>query len=163
VARVLIVGCGCRGLELAGALMAGGHIVRGTSRSEAGAARIGEAGAEGVVADPDRLATLTPHLDAVSVLCWLMGSADGEREKVAALHGPRLDTIVWKLVDTHVRGIVYEAAGTVDRARLGEGAAIVRRARETFNMPTEVVRQDPAEHTAWVAAMAAAVQGVLAA
>jgi hypothetical protein len=163
VARVLIVGCGCRGLELAGVLMAEGHIVRGTSRTEHGAALIQEAGVEGVVADPDRLATLTPYLDAVSVLCWLLGSAEGEPEKVAALHGPRLETIVWKLVDTHVRGIVYEAAGTVDRRLLGEGGAIVRRARETFNMPTEVVEDAPQAHSAWAAGMAAAVQRVLSA
>jgi hypothetical protein len=133
--------------------------VRGTSRSEAGAARIGEAGAEGVVADPDRLATLTPYLDAVSVLCWLMGSAQGEPEKVAALHGPRLETLVWKLVDTHVRGVVYEGAGSVEPHLLAQGAAIVSRARETFNMPSEVVRGGPA----WVAEMTAAVHRVLAA
>jgi hypothetical protein len=160
VARVLIVGCGCRGLELAAAITAEGHIVRGTSRSEAGAARIGEAGAEGVVADPDRLATLTPHLEAVSVLCWLMGSAQGD---AAPLHGPRLETLLWKLVDTHVRGMVYEAAGTVDRQLLDGGAGIVRRMRQTYNMPTEVVEQDPTDHHAWVAAMAAAVDRVLSA
>jgi hypothetical protein len=163
VARVLIVGCGCRGLELAGALVAGGHIVRGTSRTDDGVARIQEAGAEGVLADPDRLATLTPYLDAVSVLCWLMGSAQGEPEKVAALHGPRLETLVWKLVDTHVRGIVYEAAGQVDPELLHQGAAIVRQARETFNMPAEVVEEDPGARPAWVAGMAAAVQRVLTA
>jgi hypothetical protein len=161
VARILIVGCGCRGLKLAGELIAGGHIVRGTSRSEHGVARIQEAGVEGVLADPDRLATLTPHLDAVSVLCWLMGSADGAPEKVEALHGPRLESIVWKLVDTHVRGIVYESAGTVDRSLLGQGATTVRNARATFNMPTEVVGEDPQERAAWTTAMAAAVQSVL--
>jgi hypothetical protein len=161
VARILIVGCGCRGLSLAGELMAAGHVVRGTSRSEDGVARIQEAGVEGMLADPDRLATLTPHLDAVSVLCWLMGSADGAPEKVEALHGPRLETIVWKLVDTHVRGIVYEAAGTVDRSLLSQGATTVRNARATFNMPTEVVGDDPGDHAAWSAAMAAAVQRVL--
>jgi Trk K+ transport system NAD-binding subunit len=163
VARILIVGCGCRGLSLAGELMAGGHIVRGTSRTDQGVARIQEAGVEGVLADPDRLATLTPHLDAVSVLCWLMGSAEGTPEKLQALHGPRLETIVWKLVDTHVRGIVYEAAGTVDRSLLSQGATTVRNARASFEMPTEVVGDDPQDHPAWAAAMAAAVQRVLAA
>jgi Trk K+ transport system NAD-binding subunit len=163
LARVLIVGCGCRGLELAGELMAGGHIVRGTSRSEQRVAQIQEAGVEGVLADPDRLATLTPQLDAVSVMCWLMGSADGASEKVAALHGPRLETIVWKLVDTHVRGIVYEAAGTVDRGLLSQGSTIVRNARATFNMPAEVVGEDPQEHAAWLAGMVAGVERVLSA
>jgi Trk K+ transport system NAD-binding subunit len=163
VARVLIVGCGCRGRELAGALIAEGHIVRGTSRTAAGAARIGEAGAEGVVADPDRLATLTPYLDAVSVLCWLMGSAEGVPEKVAALHDHRLDTLVWKLVDTHVRGIVYEGAGSVPARLLEQGAAIVGHAHDTFNMPTAVVQHDPSDHDGWLNAMTAAVGSVLAA
>ena len=161
MARVLIVGCGCRGRKLVAALAANGHIVRGTSRTPEGAALIGEAGAEAVVADPDRLATLTPQLDAVSVLCWLMGSAQGDPEKVAALHGPRLETLMWKLVDTHVRGAVYEAAGTVAPELRDQGGAIVRRMRETFNMPTEAVDQDPGDHAAWLEAMTAAVDRVL--
>ena len=33
MARVLIVGCGCRGQALAAALLEDGHAVRGTTRS----------------------------------------------------------------------------------------------------------------------------------
>ncbi len=55
MARVLIVGCGCRGRELAGALLAAGHQVRGTSRDPAALRALAAAGVEGVVADPDRL------------------------------------------------------------------------------------------------------------
>jgi len=55
MARILIVGCGCRGRALARELGERGHAVRGTSRTEAGRARIEAAGFEGVVADPDRL------------------------------------------------------------------------------------------------------------
>lgn len=161
MARVLIVGCGCRGQGLASALAADGHAVRGTTRDPARFAAIEAAGAEPVQADPDRLGTLMPHLAGVSVLCWLMGSAGGEAEALAALHGPRLQSLAEKLVDTHVRGLVYEAAGTVDDPLLDAGAAVVRRAGETWLMPVEVVRATPEDLAAWTEAMRAAIGRVL--
>jgi hypothetical protein len=117
--------------------------------------KIRAAGADGVVADPDRLATLTPHLDGVSVLCWLMGSAHGDT--AAELHGARLEALLETLVDTHVRGLVYEGAGSVAPELLKQGAALVTRAAETWRMPVEVV------DTRGAAALAAAVERVLAA
>jgi uncharacterized protein YbjT (DUF2867 family) len=156
---VLIVGCGCRGRALAGALATSGHAVRGTTRDPDAVAPITAAGAEGVIADPDRLGTLLGHLSGVSVLCWLLGSATGEN--VADLHGPRLQSLLEKLVDTPVRGIVYEGAGTVDAGILAAGAASVARAGETFRMPTAVVVAPPAPLPGWVAAMRAAVDDVL--
>ena len=161
MARVLIVGCGCRGRALAERLKAHGHVVTGTSRDEGRAGDLGSAGIRGVVADPDRLGTLLPHLDGPSVVCWLMGSAAGERDAVAALHGPRLQSLLAKLVDTHVRGLVYEAAGAVDEALLVGGAAIVRHAHERHGMPVAVVDASPAEHSAWTRAMTAGVASVL--
>jgi hypothetical protein len=112
VARVLIVGCGCRGRELAGSLIAAGHQVRGTTRDPTSLDALAAAGVEGVVADPDRLATLLGQLRGVSVLCWLFGSVSDNHE---ALHGPRLGSLLETLVDTPVRGLVYEAAGTGGR------------------------------------------------
>jgi uncharacterized protein YbjT (DUF2867 family) len=159
---VLIVGCGCRGGELAAALRERGHAVRGTTRDKSRHERIAAAGAEPVTADPDRLATLTPHLDGVSVLCWLMGSAQGETDAVAALHGPRLESLLETLVDTHVRGVVYEAAGSVPAELHEQGTALVRRAGETYRMPAEVVTHDPADGAGWTGAMADAVDRVLA-
>ena len=156
MARVLIVGCGCRGRGLAAALAADGHAVRGTSRDPAGGAAIAAAGAEPVVADPDRLGTLLPAIEGVSALCWLMGSVGADE-----LHGPRLGSLVEKLVDTHVRGIVYEAAGSAGPARFEEGAGIVRRAGAVWGMPVEIVEQDPGEHDDWLAAMRRAVGRVL--
>jgi NADP-dependent 3-hydroxy acid dehydrogenase YdfG len=163
VARVLIVGCGCRGLELAAALLTDGHAVRGTTRRESRLDEIEATGSQAAVADPDRLSTLMPHIDGVSVLCWLMGTAEGEPEAIAAIHGPRLQSLLEKLVDTHVRGLVYEAAGGVERRWLEQGAALVRRARETYRMPSEVVQAAPADHAAWLSEMTAAVGRVLAA
>jgi hypothetical protein len=61
VARVLTVGCGCRGRALAERLAGSGHAVRATTRNLARTAAIEAAGAEAVVADPSRLATLLPR------------------------------------------------------------------------------------------------------
>jgi hypothetical protein len=162
VARVLIVGCGCRGRALASALTGDGHAVRGTTREPALAGPIEAAGAQAAVADPDRLATLLSHLEGVSAVCWLMGTAAGEPEAVAALHGPRLQTLLATLVDTPVRGLVYEAAGSVRPDRLEQGADIVRAAGRTHRMPVEVVERDPADHGGWLEAMRAAVARILA-
>ena len=155
MARILIVGCGCRGRALAAALP--DHTVRGTTRSGDGLAPLEAGGIEGVVADPDRLATLLPALAGVTVVCWLMGGADGSPE----VHGARLQTLVEHLVDTPVRGLVYEAAGSVDDALLEQGADIVRTASQTWHIPSEVVTIDPADHEAWLRAMKEAVERLL--
>ena len=162
MARVLLVGCGCRGQQLAGALIEDGHAVRGTTRSRDRLAAIEAAGAEAVLADPDRLGTLLPALAGVSAVCWLMASAAGAPDGVTALHGPRLRSMLEKLVDTPVRGMVYEAAGTVPRRLLGEGTAIARDAARLYRMPVEVVDAEPADAHAWVAATRTAVNTLLA-
>ena len=116
-------------------------------------------GIEAVQADPDRLGTLLAHLADVSAVCWLMGSAEGDG--VEALHGPRWQSMVERLVDTPVRGAVYEGAGSVSVALLEAGAATARAAAETFHIPVEVIEVDPADHPAWMAASRAAVEAVL--
>lgn len=161
MARILIVGCGCRGRALGQALAADGHAVRGTTRGEDGRAAIEAAGIEAVVADPDPLGTLMAPLADVSALCWLLGSAAGERERRAALHGPRLRSMLELVVDTPVRGVVYEAAGSVPPELLEQGAAIAREAADTFRMPVAVVEADPGIHGAWVEAHRSAVATVL--
>lgn len=158
MARVLIVGCGCRGRALAAALADDGHAVRGTTRDPARTGEIEAAGAEAVVADPDRLGTLLAAIEGVSALCWLLASAEPNG---ADLHGPRLSSLVEKLVDTHVRGFVYEAAGTVPPALLSAGADTVRRANATWGMPVAVVEADPSDHRGWLAAMRGGVASVL--
>jgi putative NADH-flavin reductase len=159
VARILIVGCGCRGRALARELIDAGHAVRGTTREEERRAEIEATGAEAVVADPDRLGTVMAHVGGVSVVCWLLGSAAGD--SAAGLHGPRLQTLLERLVDTPVRGFVYEAAGSLDGALLASGAAAVRGAAATWRMPVEVVEVDPGEPEAWLAEMTAAVGHLL--
>jgi nucleoside-diphosphate-sugar epimerase len=158
MARVLIVGCGCRGRALAAGLAERGLAVRGTTRRPETVAEIIAAGAEGVLADPDRLGTMLPHIDGVTVVCWLMASAEGQ---VTSLHSDRLQSLLEKLVDTPVRGFVYEAAGSVHRPLLDAGGAIARAAGATFRMPVAVVEEPPEDHDRWRGAMISAVERLL--
>jgi hypothetical protein len=112
-----------------------------------------------VVADPDRLATLVPVLDGVTVVCWLMGSASDS----PAVHGDRLQTFMEHLVDTPVRGFVYEAGGAVEPALVETGAQIVRSASETWRIRVEVDSADPMAHEAWLGAMKGAVERTMSA
>jgi uncharacterized protein YbjT (DUF2867 family) len=159
VARVLIVGCGCRGRALARELRASGHVVRGTTREPMRIRDIEASGAQAVVADPDRLGTITVQLAGVSVICWLMGSVDAGA--AARLHGPRLRTLLERLVDTPVRGLVYEGAGRVAPNVLESGARAVRDASRTWRLPVAVTEAKPSDHAAWLAEMRAAVTGML--
>lgn len=156
---MLIVGCGCRGQVLAEALVDAGYAVRGTTRDPARLADIEASRAQGVVADPDRMGTIMGQLAGVSVVCWLMGSVDGE--SAADLHGPRLETLLERLVDTPVRGLVYEGAGSVDAELLGGGARLVREAGRLWRMPVAVSAVEPAERGPWLAEMQAAVTELL--
>ena len=108
MARVLVVGGAGRARELASS----GHVVEE---------------ADGV--EPERLVTLTPRLEGVSVVCWLFGGSGPE-----AVHGDRLASLLEYLVDTPVRGFVYERSAEHPR-----GEEIVARARETFRIPCAVV------------------------
>jgi len=161
LARCLIVGCGCRGRALAGELRRRGHVVRGTTRRAEHLAEIEGAGAEAVLADPDRVATLAPALDQVGVACILLGSASGSAEQLRALHGPRLEMLLVRVLDTTVRGVVYEARGSVAREILDAGAAIVRGACEASKIPYSLLDADPAEHQRWLAVAARAVESNL--
>src|SRR5918998_2725557 len=146
MARVLIVGCGCRGQALARDLRAAGHAVRGTTRDPGRTAAIAAAGAEPYVGDPDRIATLMGALTGVTVVCWLLGSATGDPERVAALHDGRLRMLWEKLVDTPVRGVVCEVAGTLPPGVLARGRAVAERAHETWRVPLQLLEADPAGH-----------------
>ena len=160
MARVLIVGCGGRGQALARELLAAGHAVRGTTRDPTRAAVIAALGAEPYLGDPDRIATLMDALAGVTVVAWLLGSAGGAG--ASELHAGRLRMLCEKLVDTHVRGLVYEGAGSLPDEVLAGGAEIVRRAAATWNIPVEVLSVDPSSCDEWTAAAVAAVERLLA-
>jgi len=131
VARALIVGCGCRGRELGETLLAEGWAVRGTSRREEGLETIAAAGIEPAIADPDRPGTILELVTDVAVLVLLLGGAVGSEEELAAVHGPRLERLLEHLVETPVRGVLYEGTEA--------GAEIVRAAERTWRIPIEVL------------------------
>ena len=161
MARCLIVACGCRGRELAAALRQRGHAVRGTTRDPARTAAIEAVGAEPFVGDPARVATMFPALDHVAVACLLLGSAAGTPESLAALYSTRLDMMMEKMVDTTVRGVVYETAGAVDSALLAAGAERVRWWSQRSLIPYVLLDAHPTPPAAWTAAAADAVDAAL--
>lgn len=124
MARILIVPCGCRGRELAAALRADGHAVRGTTRG-AHVEAIRAAGAEPYVGDPDRIGTLMDALHGVTVLVWLAGGLE--------IPEGRLRMLWEKLVDTGVRGVVHE----------GPYEELSRVSSATWSIPLEFAGDDP--------------------
>lgn len=108
MARVLVVGGGDRARELEQS----GHVVDGDDGIDAG-----------------RLVTLTPRLEGVSVVCWLFGEDDRE-----AVHGATLAALLDYLVDTPVRGVVYERSRAHPR-----GEEIVARAEAAFRIRCAVI------------------------
>jgi hypothetical protein len=85
----------------------------------------------------------------VTVVCWLMGTLP-----VPELHAGRLRMLWEKLVDTPVRGVVYEGS-------LPEGEQVARAASQTWQIPLEVLDGDPRDHDAWLASSHAAVNRLL--
>ena len=158
-----MVGGGCRGLDLARDLIAEGHAVRAVTRRPEARAAIEAAGAECWLGDPDVIGTLRYALDNVTILLWLLGAARGPADKVAALHGSRLRMMLDKTADTTVRGVVYEAAGTVGREVLETGVEEVRRARRTNEIPFALVDVDRSDRAAWLSAGRAAIDALLTA
>jgi uncharacterized protein YbjT (DUF2867 family) len=162
VARALLVGCGCRGRLLGGGLLDQGWAVRGTSRRPDGLAAIEEAGIEAAEADPAWPGTVLDHVGDVTVVFWLLGSSVGEDEEIEAIHGQRLERLLEKLVDTPVRGFVYEAAGTVAARHLERGRAAVEEAAGRWRIPVSFVEADPLDPTAWAEQMLAAMRELMA-
>jgi uncharacterized protein YbjT (DUF2867 family) len=107
--------------------VADGHAVRGTTRDPERAAAIAGVGAEPYVGDPDRIGTLMGALTGVTVICWLLGSVTAPE-----LHDGRLRMLFEKLVDTPVRGVVYERGSPA-------GEAIARDAAQRWQIPVEVI------------------------
>lgn len=159
---MLIVGCGCRGRSLSHRLLEEGHAVRGTTRDPAGAEAIEQPGAEAWIGDPSRLATLTRALDSVTVVCWLLASARGGEEEVRALHDERLRAYLRELVDTTVRGFVYEVRGSVDARWLARGCEICEEAAGTWQLPFAPIGADPSDAEGWTQQAHAAVRSLLA-
>jgi nucleoside-diphosphate-sugar epimerase len=156
MARALIVGCGCRGRELGETLLAEGWAVRGTSRREEGLRAIEAAGIEPAPADPDRPGSILELVGDVAVLVLLLGSAGGSEEELAAIHGPRLERLMEHLVETPVRGVLYE--GTEG------GAEVVEAAGRNWRIPVRTIfpSQSRGPHSGYGDGLAEEVKALLA-
>jgi Trk K+ transport system NAD-binding subunit len=159
--RVLLIGGGCRGLELTRSLVGAGHAVRAVTRSEAGRAAIEAAGAECWIGDPDVVGTLRYALESVTIVVWALGTASGEPAAVAALHGPRLEMMLSRIIDTTVRGVVYEAAGTIAPQAFATGIAELERVGRRNEIPYGIVDADPADGARWAAAARQAIGAMI--
>jgi hypothetical protein len=159
--RVLLVGGGCRGLALARALVAAGHAVRVVTRREAHRGGIEAAGAECWIGDPDVVGTLRYALENVTILVWALGTATGDPAAVAGLHGSRLEMMLSKTVDSTVRGVVYEAAGTAGPDAFAAGLALLRRTCDLNEIPYAIVDCTPADREAWAEAARHAIDGLI--
>jgi uncharacterized protein YbjT (DUF2867 family) len=162
MARALIVGCGCSGRALGAELRDEGWEVRGTSRDAEGLAAIEAAGIEPARADPEKPGTILDLVGDVAVVIWLLGSATGAKEDLEAFHGPRLEGLLERLVDTPVRGFVYEGAGTVNPGLLAAGADLCRRAEDTWRIPVAVTETPRSDGPPWVEELETAVIELLA-
>jgi hypothetical protein len=148
--RALLIGGGRPGLALTRRLADDGHAVRFVTRNDAFVPEIEAAGGEAYLGDPDRIGTLRYALDNVTVLLWLLGRApEGD------LHGSRLTMMMERTIDTTVRGVVYEGTDA--------GAAEVQRMASYNEIPHAILDVPRDDEEAWVDAVLAAVDGVLAA
>jgi hypothetical protein len=127
------------------------------SRAAAGnrARRRGSRGAH------DRIASLRYALEGVTIACWLLGTARGGEDELAALHGSRLAFFCTQAIDTTVRGLIYEAAGCVDRAILDAGADLLIAKAAYSEIPLRVIDSDPADSALWVAQARTAIAELL--
>ncbi len=135
--------------------------MRGSTRRPARLAELEAAGVEPVLGDPDRVATIAPAFEHVAVALVMLGSAAGEADELGALHGTRLEMLLTRMLDTTIRGVVYEGAGSVDPELLRAGATRVRAACEGSRIPYVLLDADPADWEAWLAAATDAVARVL--
>ena len=111
------------------------------------------------MADPDRPGTVFELCGDVAVVCWLLGSATGET--ISAIHGPRLERLLEKLVDSPVRGFAYEAVGSVGDETLSAGAGIVESAGERWRILVALLNEQR-DQTGWADRTAASIVGLLA-
>ena len=160
--RLYLVGAASqRGLALTRSLVADNHAVRAVTRTEEHRAILEEAGAEVWIGTPDRIGSLRYGLENVTILGWCLGNAAGPPELVEPLHGSRLHMMLEKTIDTTVRGVLYEQAGSVDPATLATGAGIVRTMQEQNEIPYAILDTDPADAQAWAAAARASIDDLL--
>jgi hypothetical protein len=131
MARVLIVDRAGRAQAATAALEAAGYAVRSVN------------------AEPMLPGDVFAELENVAVVAWLHGAGDAPHAQV---NGEQLETVLLKVVDTGVRGFVFE------RAAPGEINPHVVHARETWHIPiAEIDVADPAGGDEWLVSLVSAV------
>ncbi|HEY5977394.1 MAG TPA: hypothetical protein VIT85_06010 [Solirubrobacterales bacterium] len=143
------------------ALATEGWSVRGTSRTEEGLEPIRAAGIEAALADPAMPGTVLDLVGDVAVVHWLLGSAAGAEAEVAAIHGPKLERLLERFVDTPVRGFAYEAVGSADPQHLSAGRGVVESAAATWRIPVEFLEAGPGDPEAWLQSAVAATRNLV--
>lgn len=127
--------------------------MRIVSRSEDRRADIEAVGAECVLGDPNRLGTLRGVLEGVTVVCWLLGTATGEPERLRELHHSRLPAFLGQAIDSTMRGFLYEAPA--------ESALLVEDLARRNAIPAAALTADPRDVDSWLRAARAALSAFL--
>ena len=145
VARALIVGCGCRGRSRPPSWPGDGWVVRGTSRTADGVAAIEAAGSRASRRTPTASGpfSTTSTTSPWSAGFWPRRAASDE--SLAALHGARLERLLEELVDTPVRGFVYEARGRSPRSCCRAGRQLCAPRSERWRIPAAMIEADPGD------------------
>ena len=66
-----------------------------------------------------------------------------------------------RMLDSTVRGVLYEAAGSVAPEVLRAGSAIVRSVCERSRIPYALLEANPADHVTWIEQAAPAAETLL--
>ncbi|MEH3054862.1 MAG: hypothetical protein PGN13_12805 [Patulibacter minatonensis] len=164
--RALIVGAGARGLVLAEHMRARGDAARIVTRRPERRAEIEAVGGEYLEGDPDRIGTLRYACENVTILVWALGTAwsddPADDERIADLHGSRLQMMLERTIDTTVRGVLYENAGSLPDGHFASGREVMERMCRKNEIPFAFLDADPTDHEAWASAADEAVAGLLA-
>lgn len=159
MARILIIGCGCRGRILARELGTAGHVVRGTTRDPSRKPEIEATGAQAYVGDPNRVGSLIAALDGVTIMCILLGSATGSPDHLKTLHTNRLEMLLQRTIDTTIHGITYEATGAINQTTLTTGAELVQQKCNLNGIPHKILH--PTSNN-WLETSTGAIEALLA-
>lgn len=155
------MGCGCSARLGAELLIERGWSVRGTSRQVGRLESIEAVGAEAARADPDLVGDVVELVGDVTVLAWCLGRADGGPETPAArvLAEERLASLIPKLVDTPVRGVVVERDPGSAPGRAA--AAVTEDAAARWHLPARLIDADREPTADWAERLADAVEAVV--
>ncbi len=99
----------------------------------------------------------------MTILVWALATATGDDlEKVHALHGSRLEMMLERTIDTTVRGVLYEAEGSLPNDVLAQGREVIERMCRKNEIPFAFIEADPADATSWAEAADAGLVALLA-